>query len=162
VTDDGLTFKRVSTYLIVWLEVLLVAISALGFWRGWFEVGGKKDDEKAHADLDVNVNKLKADKDAFKKLLGEKSSAMKDKIASLRNKAKELSGEAKASVEKEINSLTKRRETIVKKMGEVEDSTEEKFKELRNSLKGEIEEEKGAEREKTDAPTTPGCSRWPS
>ena len=128
--------------------LLAVAIVALGFWRGWFEVGGKKEEGKVNANLDINANKLKADKEAVKKLLGEKSRAMKDKLASLKNKAKDLTGEAKASVEKEIESLTKRHETMEKKMNEVEESSEEKLKDLKESLKSETEEETAAGKEK--------------
>ena len=47
--------------------LLAVGIVTLGFWRGWFEMGGKKEDGKVHVDVDLNVNKLKVDKDAFKK-----------------------------------------------------------------------------------------------
>jgi hypothetical protein len=136
---------------LICIAVLVVAVVALGFWRGWFEVGGKKEDEKAHANVDVNLNKLKADKDAFKKLLGEKTRAMKDKIVNLEHKAKELTGDAKTKMEKEIASLTKRHETLEKKMGEVEGSSEEKFKELTNSLTSDVEESEAGGKEKEDA-----------
>src|SRR5262249_48609368 len=134
----------------LFLVVLVVAIVALGYWRGWFDVGGKQEEGKVHADLNVNVNKFKQDKDAFKKLLGEKTKALKDKLAGLKNKAKDLTGEAKAKAEKEIDALSKRHEAMEKKMSEVEESTEEKFTDLKNSLKSEVEEATGEGKEKED------------
>jgi hypothetical protein len=130
---------NVKTFAIL-IVLLVVALVGLGFWRGWFDVGSKKEDGKVHADLNLNVNKLKADKDAFKKLLGEKSKALKDKLASLKSKSRELVGEAKAKAEKEIEALTQKHESMEKKMTEVEESTEEKFTALKSSLKGELEE----------------------
>jgi hypothetical protein len=134
--------------LVLCIVVLAAALVALGFWRGWFEVGSTKEDGKVHADLEANLKKFKADKEAFKKSLGEKSRAMKDKIADLKNKAKELTGAAKAKAEQEIDALSKRHTTIEKKMNEVDESSEETFKDLKNSLKGEIEEGAAAGKEK--------------
>jgi uncharacterized protein YhaN len=126
---------------------LVVAIVALGFWRGWFEFGSQKADGKVHTTLDINVDKLKAEKDHFKKLLGDKSKSLKAELAQLKNKAKDLTGEAKAKLEKEIDALTKRHEHIEKKMNEVEGSSEEKFQELKNSLKDETEPGTGEKKE---------------
>jgi predicted nucleic acid-binding Zn-ribbon protein len=129
---------------VAFVVVLALIVVALGFWRNWFEFGTKKEDGKVHANLDVNLNKFKADKEAFKKLLGDKAKSVKEDLTSLKNKAKDLTGEAKAKVEREIDSLTKRHEHIENKMTEIEESTEEKFKDLKNSLKDETEEGAGA------------------
>jgi hypothetical protein len=136
--------------LAIAVVVIAVVIVALGFWRGWFDLGGKQEDGKVGANLDINVNKLKADKEAFKKELGEKSKAMKEKMASLKTKAKGLSEEAKADVEKEIEALGKQHETLEKKMSEVEESTEEKFTELKNWLKRESGAGTGGGKEKAE------------
>jgi ABC-type proline/glycine betaine transport system substrate-binding protein len=125
--------------LLGFLVVLAIGIVALGFWRGWFDVGGQKADGKVQANLDINVAKFKADKEALKKLLGEKSSTLKAKLATLKNKAKDLTGEAKAKAEKEIEALTKKHEAMEKKITEVDGSTEEKLLDLKNSVKDEAE-----------------------
>ena len=62
------------------LVVIVIAIGALGLWRGWFEVGGKKGEGKVQASLNVDVNKFKEDKDRFKKALSERSKSLKDKL----------------------------------------------------------------------------------
>ena len=48
------------------LAVLLVAIGAVGFLRGWFEFQTNKEDSKVHADFSVNKDKFKQDKETFK------------------------------------------------------------------------------------------------
>src|SRR6516164_7619211 len=106
--------------LLVVVVVLLIAVCALGFWRGWFEVGGRKDEGKAQASLKVDLNKLKEDKDHFKRALSDRAKSMKEKLASLKDKAKNATGQAKAEVENEIASLSKKHESIESKMKEVE------------------------------------------
>ena len=102
--------------LLVAVVVIAVAVGALGFYRGWFEFGSNKQDDKVQANLNIDVNKFKQDKEAFKKTLSDKSRTMKDKLVSLKDKAKGLSGDAKAKAEKEIEMLTKRHETIETKL----------------------------------------------
>jgi hypothetical protein len=124
--------------IVIAVVVLAVAIVALGFWRGWFETGGKKDTENIQANLKVNLGKFKEDKDHFKKLLADKSKSMKEKLASLNDKVKNLSGDAKAKAEKEIQALTQKHETIDAKMKDVDESTEEKLESLKKSLAGDL------------------------
>jgi hypothetical protein len=102
--------------------VLLIAVGAVGFWRGWFEVQANKQDGKVHADFSVNKDKFKQDKENLKKQVVEKSKVLKDKLASSRDKAKDLSGEAKAKAEKEIEALSKKQLALEAKLKDVEEA----------------------------------------
>jgi len=137
---------------LVTVVVIVIAVGALGFWRGWFDFGSNKHGDKVQANLNIDLNKFKQDKDAFKKTLGDKSKTLKDKLLSLKDKAKGLSGDAKAKAEKEIDTLSKKHETIESKLKEVDDSTEEKFRALKDSLADELGKEtpdsKGPEADK--------------
>jgi hypothetical protein len=55
----------------------------------------------------VNEEKLRQDKEKLKDKAAEKSRAMKDKLAGLRETAEGLSGEEKAKADKEIEELKK-------------------------------------------------------
>jgi hypothetical protein len=138
--------------LLVALVVVVVAVCALGFWQGWFEVGGRKDEGKAQASLKVDLKKFKEDKDHFKRALGDKAKSMKEKLVGLKDKAKHATGEAKAAVEKEIASLTKKHESIESKMKEVEDSTDQNFEGLKKSLAEYVEPETDRAKEASDRP----------
>jgi len=138
--------------LLAVLVVLVIAACAVGLWRGWFEVGGRKDEGKVQASLNVDVNKLKQDKDHFKKALSDRAKSMKEKLAGLKDKAKDATGAAKAKVEKEIESLTKKHDSIESKMKEVEDSTNENFEGLKKSLAEYVEPETDRAKEAADRP----------
>jgi hypothetical protein len=146
--------KRRATVrnFLIPLLVVAVAVVAVGFWRGWFEMGGERDEGKVEANLNVNVGKFKEDKEKFKKTLSEKAKAMKNKLASLKDKSKGLSGEAKAKAEKEHEALTKKYQELENKMKDVENSREEKFDDVRKSIAGAFDEDKpgdkGEERDK--------------
>src|SRR6516225_7293243 len=103
-------------YVLIALLVIAVGIGGLGFWRGWFEAGGKKEEGKVQANVHVNVNKFKEDKEKFTKTLSEKAKAMNEKLASLKEKSKGLIGEAKVKAEKEHEALSKKFESFKSKM----------------------------------------------
>jgi hypothetical protein len=52
--------------LLVVLVVLVIAVPAVGFWRGWFTFDTAKDDGKLHLELTVNKEKFKQDKEKLK------------------------------------------------------------------------------------------------
>jgi hypothetical protein len=140
---------------LLWAVVIIVVlIAAVGVWRGWFEFGAKKGQGEAGANVNVNVNKFKQDKENFRKYLAEKSKAMKEKLAGLTDKAKTLSGDAKAKLEKEIEDLTKKHTNLEAKAKAVDESTEENFHGLMKAVKGELEppegEGKGSKPDKPD------------
>jgi uncharacterized protein HemX len=120
--------------------VLLVAVGAVGFWRGWFEVQANKQDGKVHANFSVNKEKLKQDKENLKKQVVEKSKVLKDKLASLRGKAKELSGEAKVKAEKEIEALSKKQVALEAKWKDVDEAAADKFESVKQGLSSMLEE----------------------
>jgi preprotein translocase subunit SecF len=125
--------------LLLTVVVIAIVVCVLGFWRGWFEFGSNKQGEKVQANLNIDLNKFKQDKDAFKKTLSDKSRTLKDKLASLKDKAKGLSGDAKVKAEKEIDTLSKKHESIESKMKEVDESTVEKFGAIKDSLAKELD-----------------------
>jgi hypothetical protein len=81
--------------LLVVVLVLVVGVGALGYWQGWFSVtkGGK-------VDVQVDPAKLKQDKAAFSKTVGEQSKPLKDKVAGLWKKTEGLKDDDKAHAEK--------------------------------------------------------------
>jgi hypothetical protein len=121
--------------------VIVIGVVALGFYRGWFETGAKKEDGKQQVNLNVNTNKFKEDKDNLKKALAAKSKSLKDKLAGLTDKAKSLTGEAKAKAQKEIDALTKKHQHIEGKAKQVDEASEEKFDDLKKSVKDDLDEE---------------------
>ena len=82
--------------------VLVAAVGALGYWRGWFSVT-----KEGKVDVQVDPAKFKQDKAAFSKTVGEQSKVLKDKVASLWKKTEGLKGDDKARVEKELAELEK-------------------------------------------------------
>ncbi len=67
--------------LLVIVLVLAVAVSVLGYWRGWFSVT-----KEGKVDVQVDPAKFKQDKEAFSKTIGEKAKTMKNQVTNLRKK----------------------------------------------------------------------------
>lgn len=128
---------------IVTAVVIAAAILGFGFFRGWFEATANKDDPTHRAGVNVNAVKFNEDKEHFQKFLAEKSKVMKEKLASLKDKSKDLTGDAKAKAEQEIDALTKNHQSIESKMKEVEEATEEKLSGLKKSFADEYKERVG-------------------
>jgi hypothetical protein len=139
---------------LIAVVVIIIGIGALGYWRGWFEFGTKKDQGGVGADVHVNVNKFQQDKENFKKYLAEKSRAMKEKLAALKDKSKGLSGDAKAKADKEIDALGKKHADLEAKAKQVDDTKEEHLEGLMKSVKSELEppggDGKGGQPDKPD------------
>jgi chromosome segregation ATPase len=120
------------------IVVLVVLIVAVGFWRGWFEVNSQKEENgNVRANLNVDMNKFEQDKLSFKKLLAEKSSALKRKLQDLQEKHKGTTGAAKAKLDQEIEVLKKKNEKLEEKLKAVEQSGKEKFDEIKKSFQKE-------------------------
>src|SRR6266849_3324602 len=102
--------------LVVFVLVLVVAVGALGYWRGWFrvtnegKVGGR-----------VDAAKFKQDKEAFSKKVGEQAKAMKDQVANLWKKSEGLTGDDKAHAQKELDELKKKHDRLEQQIRELED-----------------------------------------
>ncbi len=126
--------------LLAVVLLLILAVVAVGFWRGWFDFDSKKEDGKLHADFSLNKEKFKQDKENLKMKVAEKSKALKDKLASLRDKTKALSGDAKVKADKEIADLTKKHEALDAKLKDIEDSSEEKFESLKRGVAEAVDE----------------------
>lgn len=55
--------------LLLTIFVLLVAISVLGFYRGWFYVSTDRMDQKPNATITVDKDKIHADEEKAKEKL---------------------------------------------------------------------------------------------
>jgi predicted negative regulator of RcsB-dependent stress response len=121
--------------LLVFVLVLVVAVVAVGYWRGWFSFS--KDGK-------VNVQgdsaKFEQDKEAFSKAAGEKAKSLKDQFASLRNKSEGLTGDDKAQTQKELAELEKKHERLEKQLKELDDAGQDKFESIKQDLTKSIEE----------------------
>lgn len=121
--------------LLVVVLVLVVAVGALGYWRGWFSVT-----KEGKADVQVDPAKFKQDKEAFSKTVGEKAKAMKDQVASLWTKSKGLTGDDKARAEKELGELEKKHDRLEQQIKELEDADQDGFESTRQDLSKTLEE----------------------
>jgi hypothetical protein len=68
--------------LLVVVVLLLVAIGALGFYRGWFRVSTDNTTQRPSATITVDQNKIKADENK-----------LKERVQEFGNKAKETTGD---------------------------------------------------------------------
>ena len=121
--------------LLIFVLVILVGVAALGYWRGWFSVtnGG-------NADVRVDPAKFKQDKEAFSKSVGEKTKALKDKIAGLWTKADVQTGDEKTQARKELAELEKKHERLEKQLKELEGADADKFESLKQDLSKSLED----------------------
>jgi len=133
--------KKLLTVIVI-LLVLAGAGVGVAFWQGWLTLETKKDDGKVHVDLTVNKEKFKKDKATLKETAAEKSKAMKEELATLREKAKGLTGEDKAKADKEIDELSKKHSTLESKLKDLEDVAEDKFEDLKKGIHSVIEDHK--------------------
>jgi chromosome segregation ATPase len=98
--------------LLFFVLVLIVAIGALGYWRGWFSV---TDDGK----VGVHVDPAK-----FKK----------DQVAGLWQKTAELTGDEKAHAENELADLEKKHERLENQLKELTDAGEDRFETIKQDI----------------------------
>ncbi|HLN26928.1 MAG TPA: hypothetical protein VK395_04245 [Gemmataceae bacterium] len=139
--------------LLVLVVLVAIVVLGVGLWRGWFDFGGKKEGDQVKANLNVNLTKFKQDKEEFQKILNEKSGGMKKKLAKLKDKAKDLTGDAKVKTEKEIEGLSKKHLDLQSKMKDLEEATEEKLQGLKSSIMKEFEDEpKGGKEDESKKP----------
>jgi hypothetical protein len=90
----------------------------------------------------------KQDKEKLKKAAGERSQALKARLAGLRNKSKGLSGQEKAQADREIEDLAKKQEALDARLKDIDEATADKFDGLKKDLTSALEDTaKGADRE---------------
>jgi DNA anti-recombination protein RmuC len=121
--------------LLILVLVLVVAVGALGYWRGWFRVT-----PEGKGDVQVDRAKFKQDKEAFSKTVGEKARALKSNVASLWKKAEGLTGDDKVQRKKELAELEQKHERLEKQLKELEEAGEDKFEGLKQDLSKSLEE----------------------
>ena len=121
--------------LLIFVVVLVVAIGALGYWRGWFTV---TNDGKV--DVQVNQTQFKQDKDDFSKTIGVKAKEMKAELANLWKKTEGLKGDDKVQAEKELSELEKKHDRLERQIKDLEESGQDKFESLKQDLSKSLEE----------------------
>lgn len=118
--------------VMVVVVVLLLAGLALGYWQGWFSVSNQG--------VQVDAEKFKQDKTAFSKTVGEKTKALRDQVAGLWKKSKDLTGDEKAEAEKELDALEKKHGRIEKQLQELEQAGQDRFGSLKQDLSKTLDE----------------------
>jgi hypothetical protein len=121
--------------LLFLVLVLIVAVGALGYWRGWFSV---TDDGKVG--VQVDPAKFKRDREAFSKSAGEKATALKDQVTNLWKKTEGLTGDDKAHAEKELAEMEKKHERLEKQLKELADAGQDRFDSIRQDITRALEE----------------------
>lgn len=125
-------------FLVV-VVVLVVAVGALGYWRGWFSVT-----KAGKVDVQVDSAKFKQDKEAFSKTAGEKAQAAKGQIADLWKNAEGLTGDEKSLAQKQLGELEKKHERLEQQNKELDDAGPGRFETIRQDLAktlAEVEQE---------------------
>jgi Skp family chaperone for outer membrane proteins len=121
--------------LLIGLVLIAAVVAGVGFWRGWFTFEKTRtDDGKTHVGVGADKDKFNKDKDAFKAAAAKKYQALKDKLASLRSKSKDLKGDAKAKADKEIEDLAKKHDALDAKMKHLDNAAEEKFDDVKQDV----------------------------
>ncbi len=115
--------------LLVVILVLLVGVAAVGYSRGWFSVT-----KEGKVDVQADPAKFKQDKEAFSKTVGEKTKALKERIASLWTKTEGLKADDKVQAKKELAELEEKHERLEKQLKELEDAGPEKFESIKQDL----------------------------
>jgi chromosome segregation ATPase len=118
--------------LLAFVLVLIVAVAALGYWRGWFSLSNQG--------VQTDAEKFKQDKEAFGKSAGEKATALKDKVAGLWKKTDGLMGDDKAQAEKELAELEKKHERLEKQLKELADARQDGFASIRQDITRALED----------------------
>ena len=111
--------------------MLVVAVGALGYWRGWFSFN--KDGKE---NVQVDKAKLKQDKEDFIK----KERAMKDKVANLGNNTEGLTGTEKAQTQEQLDDLKKQHDRLEKQIGELDDADPDKYESIKQGLEKDLKE----------------------
>jgi uncharacterized protein YukE len=121
-------------FLVVVL-VLVVAVGAVGYWRGWFNM---TNDGKVEVKLDSA--KFKKDKEDFSKTAGEKAKALKDQVAGLWTKSEGLTGDDKTHAQAELGELKKKHDRLEQQLKELEGAGQDRFTSIKQDLSKSLEE----------------------
>ena len=126
--------------VLVALVVLVVALGGVAWWQGWIKFEKKTEDGQTHVGVAINKEKFQQDRDKLKKAAGDRSKALKDQLAKLRDKAKGLTGTDKEKADKEIDALSKKHEALETKMKDLDGVAEDKFEALKKDVEGHLQD----------------------
>ena len=123
-------------YLVVVLLLFVMAVGALGYWRGWFSVTKKE----GKVGVQIDPAKFKQDKVAFSKSVGEKIRGMKDQVRNLWKKSEGWTDHDKTHVQKELAELEKKHDRLEQRIKELEDADQHRFESIKHDLSENLEE----------------------
>ena len=121
-------------FLVVVL-VLVVAVGAVGYWRGWFNMTNE-----GKVGVQVDKEKFNKDKEDFSKTAGEKAKALKDQVAGLWTKSEGLTGDDKAHAQAELGELKKKHDRFEQQLKELEDAGQDRFASIKQDLTKSLED----------------------
>lgn len=114
------------------LVLLIIAIGALAYVRGWFSV--PEDAETHKRKLVVDQEKFAKDRAAFKTTVEEQASKAKAKLAEWREALKSSPPDDKAKTEKTLAELDKQITELEEHAKDLDQAGEEKLEKLRERL----------------------------
>jgi TolA-binding protein len=127
--------------LLILLLFVVVAVSALGYWQGWFGFKKTTDGGKPIYGVTLDPEKFKQDKEILKQRVSEQTKALQEKIAGLKKKSEGQKGEEKAKTDDEIVKLEKKHGSLNSKLKEIEEAAEDKWEGIEKDLKKDLEDE---------------------
>ena len=131
--------------LLIVLVVLVIAVGAIGYGRGWFS-----STNEGSVDVQVDADKFQQDRTAFSKAFSEQLRSTKDKLATLRKQAEGLTSDDKSLIQKELDELEAKHDRLEKQIKELDDAGQGKFESIRQDLSTTLKEvEQSIERLKT-------------
>lgn len=117
--------------------VLLVAIGAVGYSRGWFKVTNE-----GQVEVQVDQEKVQDDKESFSKAVSEKAQDLKDQVATLWEESEGLTGDDKTQAQKELSDLKEKRDRLESQIQELEDASGDRFESIKEDLSNNLEDVK--------------------
>ena len=121
--------------LLLVVLVLLVGVAALGYWRGWFSLN-----KNSNTEVQVDSSKFQHDKDAFISSVGEKTKALKGRIAGLGTKTDGLAGDEKTQVKKELAELETKHKRLENQLKELQEASSDRFESIKQDLSKALED----------------------
>ena len=121
-------------FLVVVL-VLVVAVGAIGYWRGWFSLS-----QGGRVDVQVDRPNFDHDKKAFSKSVGEQTKALKEDFDNLWEKSKKLTGDEKIQTQKELSELKTKHVRLEQQLKELDDAGQDKFESIKHDISKNLED----------------------
>jgi len=114
--------------------VILLGIIGMGFWQGWFSFS-----KESNVGVTVDADKFNHDKKAFSKTMGEKATALKEKISGLWKKTEAMKAAEATALKKELEDLNLKHEAIEKQIQDLVDTGHDKYEAAKAALEKSLD-----------------------